>query len=247
MTCAASRRDLFRFATTVWLCTFAATACEPAPSSGPDASADATCQPDTTAKSEATSDAAAADMGGDASATTSNTWATVVVTDKTKESDCKKTTAPGAEIDAIAVYRKDQLIGVVAVGSAVVIGTLQPTCGNNAFANASTVEGPIDGSESKGVFALNGGGVEVAFGGCSACTAHVADCDGKGDPVALQPGDELDVYELDTWHVGKLATAGKCTCTSDPYEVKTRRKAGSDDGAFVLGTFTGTVSHIKVF
>jgi hypothetical protein len=226
----------------------AATACEPAPTGSPDASADVTCQADTAAKETASEVAAATDAASDVSATASNTWATVVLTDKTKESDCKKTTAPGAEIDAIAVYRKDQLIGVVAVGSAVVIGTLQPTCGNNAFANASAVEGPVDGSEAKGVFALNGAGVEVAFAGCSACTAHVADCDGKGDPIALQPGDELDVYELDDWHVKvKLATAGKCSCSRDPYEVKVRRKAGSDEGAYVLGTFTGTTSQIKVF
>lgn len=179
---------------------------------------------------------------------TATEWARLVVADRSTEPDCAKTVAPGVELDAVGLYRGGVLIGVAGVGSARLVGSLTPTCPNNDFAKAGAVEGGVDATASKGFFALNGGGVEVAFRGCSACTTFIGDCDGKGAPVALRTGDELDIYELDPWYVtyGRAAKT-TCACSADAYEVRVRRVAGSDVDGQVLGTFNGTTSRIRVW
>ncbi|MSP92126.1 MAG: hypothetical protein EXR79_10050 [Myxococcales bacterium] len=216
-----------------------AAGCTPAPPA--DATGDAnSCAADATAGAP---DAAPLPAGA-----STTQWVRLVVADRSAEADCAKTDAPGVELDAIGLYRGGVLVGVAAVGSARLVGSLTPTCPNNDFAKAAAIEGGVDATGSRGFFALNGGGVEVAFAGCSACTTHIADCDGKGAPVMLTTGDELDVYELDPWYVkyGR-ATAKTCVCTADAFEVRVRRAAGSDLDAKVLGTFTGTTSRIRVW
>lgn len=221
-----------------------------------------------------TDDAGTADVGSDAGTTdagtsdagtadavapaASYTW--VVIFDDT--TTCTGT-GPGADIDTVAVYRDGKLLGVgkpttpdYAAGS----GT---DCEKNGHAKPADVEactgplGDIDAENvSTGYLSLGGGSVELQIGGCANGKETINECDGKGDVVAIQDGDEIDVYEVDVWYqddahknpaTGKKYITGSCKCDPEPYTVYIRKTKGVDATGLEVGSHTGTaIEKLKV-
>ena len=216
-------------------------------------------------------DATDATGGGSDTGTTGDTttgptgWKSVVIYDKYTESDCKATTSPGPDIDAVALWRNVggdwKLMGVGKVGSADYKAGANPACPDNQHADADDIAavcgplGDIDGKDiSTGYLGLGGGSVELTIGGCQSDSETVTTCDGKGAPVEILDGDQIDVYEVDKWYLDNGPTGAKadgatpyitgaCTCLSETYEVEVRKetgKSGTDDK--IIGEKTGTAT-----
>ena len=211
-------------------------------------------------------DTASGDATGGADAVlpaSSYTW--VVIYDDTQTCDG---TGPGADIDVVAVYRGKDLIGVGKPGTAdyQLPAKVDATCSNpkkpNKHAKPADVEavtgplGDIDAENvSTGYLSLGTGTLELQIGGCSNGKATLEECDGKGDPVAFQDGDEIDVYEVDKWYLDndnkatskKYITLKGCVCASEPYTVFLRTAKGLDTGSVEVGSHTGTsILKLKV-
>ncbi len=151
--------------------------------------------------------------------------------------------SPGADIDCVGLYRGGKLIGVGKIGTANYAASPASTCENNKNSVAS-VEGPLNGhvyasSPDVGYVSLNGGSIEIQFGACKTGST-ITDCDGAGALVPLLPGDEVDVWEVDTTY--KSGSGGPadgnaydgCICYPDEYEVTVRSKLGADAGSVSL-------------
>ncbi len=222
-------------------------------SKGGDAGAttDANGAGDTTA-----SDAGTSTDAGAVPLAKSYTW--VVIHDMAKS--CVSGTGPGADIDMVAVYRSAKLIGVGKVSSPDYAAGATP-CKGNKHAEKDDIAacaGPLGDIEPKdistGYLSLGGGAVALQIGECQDQAIDVHDCDGKGAVVALQAGDEIDVYEVDGWYTktenpgtkAKYIT-GKCKCDSEPYQVTVANdNLGTADAAKV-GEHTGTaIQKLKV-
>lgn len=182
------------------------------------------------------------------------------------EPDCAATSSPGPDIDAIALYRNNQLMGVAKPGTAVFKAGLNPACAEKKdHSTTSDVEGPLNADESKGYFGVSNGTVEFQFGACSTATQDVKACDGKGATIDVQEGDEIDIYEVDSTYQTKSACesnantkdkskcglgpeAGQitaaCKCLAEEYEVYAESAAGS--ATVSLGKYSGTSAGIKV-
>lgn len=208
----------------------------------------------------AATDVGATDAGGSADTTASQdagavdppasyTW--VVIFDDTKT--CTGT-GPGADIDAIAVYRGGKLIGVGKPGTADYAKSAVAGCETNGHAKAADVEactgplGDIDPKEiSTGYLSLGAGSVQLQVGGCANGDTDVHKCDGKGDAIKFQDGDEIDVYEVDKYYQetenpltkAKYIT-GQCKCDSEPYTIILRKAKGGTPEDLEVGSVTGT-------
>jgi len=207
----------------------------------------------------------AGDAGGQADAVapaSSYTW--VVIYDDTKT--CTGT-GPGADIDVVAVYRGGKLIGVGKPGTVVYAAPAHPaqTCTDKKNKNKHAEEddvkaaagplGDIDAKEvSTGYLSLGTGSVELQIGGCANGETDIHKCDGKGDAVAFENGDEIDVYEVDKWYqdtenpmTKKKYITGQCKCAKEPYSVYLRKTQGLDVGSVEVGSHTGTaIQNLKV-
>ena len=186
----------------------------------------------------------------------SYTW--VVIFDDTKT--CTGT-GPGADIDTVAVYRGGKLIGVGKPTTPDYAAGGAKDCDKNGHAKAADVEacagplGDINPKEiSTGYLSLGGGSVELQIGGCANGKETLHECDGKGDAVAIKDGDEIDVYEVDTWykeHENPVTKAkyitGTCKCDPEPYTVYIRMAKGVDSTGVMVGSHTGTaIEKLKV-
>lgn len=185
----------------------------------------------------------------------------VDIADGQTPTNCANTVQPGADLDAVGLYRyfKDApcaagqaagycLVAVARAGSARVVGN--PVCSVNEHDDPHQIEGPRDASTTNpdgGWFSLNGRTVEFELAGCKGHPLgelDIAHCDGRGDPVLPQPGDELDVFEVDSWYTDSGWRARTCKCVADDYQVQLR--SGADGFSICLGVFHGTTSHIRV-
>lgn len=167
-----------------------------------------------------------------------------------KEVDCKATTSPGPDLDAIGLYRAGKLIGVAKVGSAVFKKGLTPACAaENKHAEVNDIEGPLNADTDKGYFGVSNGTVEFEFGACTVSTNVITDCDGSGASVPILVGDEIDVYEVDKSYKPdgsgpqKGRASAACKCLSEDYELFVG-SAGKVDKS--LGKFTGSKPQIAV-
>jgi hypothetical protein len=210
------------------------------------------CSSSTGADADGTSTAGDASTGTDTTGTDATTqkaqYKAIVIFDKSEDPtfvNGKCGSSPGADIDAVALYRGGVLIGVGKPTTANYDTSKASTCDNKKNI-VSSVEGPLDGhvyanSPDTGYLSLNGGSVELQFGKCAAGT-DVLTCDGKGDLVAVQDGDEIDVYEVDTTYKASGGGPEKgnaydgCVCYADEYVVNLRTDKGVDVGSIVVST-----------
>lgn len=186
----------------------------------------------------------------------------VAITDRTvtTPAECSATLEAGADIDAVGLYRymatapcnaKNEaghcLVAVGRVGSAQISG--QTVCGLNSHDDPHAVEGPRDASGTGGWLTLNGRTVEFELAGCkdkAPGTVGIGQCDGLGDAVVPQTGDELDVYEVDSWYTDRSRLPRTCKCVSDDYQVDLRPARGVSTGGICAGLYRGTTSHIEL-
>lgn len=169
-----------------------------------------------------------------------------IIYDKYAEPDCKMTASPGADIDAIGLYRNGALIGVIKPGTANYKGE-KTSCVDNAHADPSSAEGPSDVYDTnKGYVGLNGGSLEFQIGGCSVSSTDITLCDGAGPSVTILPGDEFDVYEVGQEYKEKKWITEACKCISEDYEVWVRLEKGVDAGAVLVGNGKGLTTGMKV-
>lgn len=205
-----------------------------------------------------------ASSGGDASASTDAgnagpTYASVVIYDgsKAKPATCSGT-GPGADIDFVAIYRNNKLLGVGKPGTADFKAGTATGCDKNEHAakeDVAAVTGGFkdickkggkdvsdckDSDLSEGYLSLGGGSVELQFGKCQKADADKPDqdqCDGTGDLIKLMPGDEIDVHEIGAQYKSKYGM--KCVCADEGYEVDIRVEKGKDAGSKFLEGATG--------
>lgn len=227
-----------------------------------DAGADAGSSDDAATGGDATvtGDAAAAVDAGPAPLT----YESVVIYDgsKAKPTLCAGT-GPGADIDFIAVYRNKKLIGVGKVGSAKFSAGLgdcikDDNCKKNehndanaaaavtgGFGDICTKKGKAvtdckDSDLSEGYLSLGCGSVELQVGACqkaAPASTDSAECDGSGELIELQAGDEIDVHEIGANYKSKYGMS--CTCADEGFEVDVRATTGSETGSKVLGGANG--------
>lgn len=242
-----------------------ATACSATTGGDGDATSDATTASDTTGGSDSTTGGSDATGGGTDTATGPSGWMSLVIYDKFTEPDCKATTSPGPDIDAVAVWREVngewKLMGVGKPGTANYSAGVNPACPDNKHNSADDVKavcgplGDIDGKDiSTGYLGLGGGSVEVTIGACQSANETVGSCDGAGAAVEILPGDEIDVYEVDKWYLdngpnGKKADGntpyitGACKCIPETYEVELRKESGKSGASdLIVGEKTGTAT-----
>ncbi len=200
--------------------------------------------------STASGDGSGADAGPLDVAPTPKTWSWVAIYDDTKT--CAGT-GPGADIDAVALYRKGKLLGVGRPGSVQYVPPPLESCklnGHNKEFDQAACAGPlgdIDPVElAHGYLSLGGGWMAMQIGACAGAGKSLHDCDGLGEAIILQSGDEIDVYEVDTWYLntknpktGKPYITAQCKCDPEPYTVYVRKSATSGDQVEV-GSHTGT-------
>ena len=236
---------------------------------GPDASAntDANGQPQNNADRVTGADSDTGNTARGDITTGPTSWKSIVIYDKYTEPACTATASPGPDIDAVALWRNIgglwKLMGVGKVGSADYTAAANPPCQNNQHAEADDIAavcgplGDIDGQNiSSGYLGLGGGSVELTIGACQSDFETVGTCDGKGAPVEILQGDEIDVYEVDGWYLengpgGSKADGatpyitGACKCLSETYEVAVRKEAGTwgtDDKS--IGEKHGTATFV---
>ena len=211
-------------------------------------------------------DTGGADAGGSADAgATGPTYESIVIYDgsKTKPATCSGT-GPGADIDFVAVYRGGKLLGVGKKGTATYKAGTTTGCDKNEHNDAKAVEGISggfgdlcrkggkdveckDSDLSEGYLSLGGGSVELRFGKCQnadAKTTENKECDGSGDVITLQAGDEIDVHEIGAQYKTKYSM--KCVCADEGYEVDIRAKVGVDTGSKFLDGAPGGSKTFKV-
>jgi len=186
--------------------------------------------------------------GGTDTGVQKKTYKSIVIFDKSEDPtfvNGKCGSSPGSDIDAVALYRNNVLIAVGKPTSANYDTSKASTCDNKKNI-ASTVEGPLNGhvyasQPDTGYLSLNGGSVEIQFGKCGAGT-DVLTCDGSGELVAVEDGDEIDVYEVDTTYKASGGGPEKgnaydgCVCYADEYVVNLRTEKGLDAGSIVITT-----------
>ncbi len=174
---------------------------------------------------------------------------TLLIIDADKE--CSGT-GPGADLDFVAVYRAGALIGVGKPGTANYAPGTGTGCAaneHNAAGDVQSLCGPFGDLDLKdltsGYLSLGGGDVEVQLGACknaSTCvgwdaTACPDPCDGLGDVVELQDGDEIDVWEIDQKYKTDLNLT--CKCDSEAFEAMIRTAPGVDAGSISLKSKDG--------
>lgn len=154
--------------------------------------------------------------------------------------------SPGTDLDCVGLYRGGKLIAVGMPGTATYTSAQVNSCANTHNASTSA-EGPLDGymtadnAKDSGYISLNGGALEIQFGACKT-GIHITNCDGRGDLVAIESGDEIDVWEVDRNYLTASGTGADghawdgCACYADEYEVDLRPTAHSGAGAVVLPT-----------
>jgi hypothetical protein len=164
--------------------------------------------------------------------------------------DCNATAQPGADIDAVGLYRAGSLIAVGRVGvagaSTVLYTPASGACALNEHATSTTALGPRDAAGNVGFFSLNGGTLELQFAGCGNGATTIEECDGKGAAVVPQSGDEIDVYEVDQWYSDTGRMPKTCKCEAEKYELDLRSALDVSSGQVCLGQYEGTTSHIRV-
>jgi hypothetical protein len=149
---------------------------------------------------------------------------------------CSADNGPGADIDAVALIRKDETIGHGLVGSALFAEVVQDyQCKNNEcpdedckYAKISkslngsdllaSTAGPPDAQvnksgDDKGYLSLNGGILQIRIG----------NKDGQAPGQDILPGDKIKVFEVDL----TKKTDGR-TCAPERFQV-VLQKAGSPD------------------
>lgn len=224
---------------------------------------DATAGGDATTGGDATS---GGDAGGGSDAAAGPTYASIVIYDgsKAKPATCSGT-GPGADIDFVAVWRGGKLLGVGKKGTATYKAGTATGCDKNEHNDAKAVEGITggfgdicrkDGKDvsdckdsdlSEGYLSLGGGSVELQFGKCQKADAtkpDAAECDGSGDLIKLEPGDELDVHEIGANYKTKYGM--KCVCADEGYEVDVRTGVGVDTGSKFLDGAPGGSKTFKI-
>lgn len=209
--------------------------------------ADASASRDGCGPSAASSDAIG-DVSAPAPATA--TYAAVVIRDKSADPafiNGKCGASPGMDLDCVGLYRADKLIAVGKPGTGTYLPTLPTVCGNPHDVTASA-DGPLDGfayadnAQDSGYISLNGGAIELQFGACQT-GSNITNCDGKGDPVLIESGDQIDVWEVDRNYLTGSGTGAdghawdSCTCYAGEYTVELRPKVGDGTGAVPLPTF----------
>ena len=166
--------------------------------------------------------------------------------------ECSATAQPGPDIDAVGLYRTGadntkRLIGVARpAAESVTFAAASSACPLNEHASPSAASGRLDGANNGGFFSLNGGTLELKFGACSPDQKDMLSCDGKGETLTLQSGDEIDVYEIDQWYADTGHMPQTCSCVAEYYELNLRGDFGGKDGQVCLGRYKGTTSHIRV-
>lgn len=174
------------------------------------------------------------------------TYKSIVIWDKSADPSFingKCGSSPGADIDAVGLYRGGKLIAVGKPGTAKYVSSAASTCDNKKNIE-TTAAGPLDGhvfekTADTGYISLNGGSLEIQFGACKTGT-KISDCDGGGDIVEIMSGDEIDVWEVDTSYKTGSGTAADgnaydgCVCYADEYQVDARPSVGVDTGSIAL-------------
>jgi hypothetical protein len=228
-----------------------------------DGGADAGSSDDTTASGDATGGGDTTATGGDVAAVDAGpaaaTYSSVVIYDgsKTTPATCKGT-GPGADLDFVAVYRNKLLIGVAKKGTTDYKAGSDAECKKNEHNDAAAIDGVTGGfgdicakggkkvddcknsDLSQGYLSLGGGSVELQFGACQKADAAKPDndqCDGSGDLLVLQAGDEIDVHEIGEEYKSKYGM--KCVCANEGYEVDVRVTKGADAGSKFLSGAPG--------
>lgn len=126
------------------------------------------------------------------------------------EPDCKLTSSPGPDIDAIALFDKaGKLKGVAKPGTSVFKAGAKKLCeAENKKTDSTKVCGPVNGKVNEKAadteyFGLSDGTIEVQIGACSAATDDLTKCDGAGAVVEIMAGDQIGVYEVDGSYLAK--------------------------------------------
>lgn len=173
------------------------------------------------------------------------------------EPDCNATNSPGPDIDVVALYRGNILMGVGKPGTVVFKSGAKNACADhNKHNNPKDVEGGLTtkmyttATPDTGYFGLSDGTVSVRIGACQVSTADIKSCDGTGPALEIKPGDELDIYEVDaTYKKGSGSFAegiasDACKCIAESYELFVSKEDGA--GLISLGKFEGSKGQIKV-
>jgi hypothetical protein len=212
----------------------------------------AACGATTNADGDATDGTGSdATVGNDTAGTDQDTMAmptykSIVIWDKSADPSFingKCGSSPGADIDAVGLYRGGKLIAVGATGTAKYVTSSASTCDNKKNLQASA-EGPLNGhvfasNPDTGYISLNGGSIELQFAACKTGTT-ISDCDGAGALVDVMSGDEIDVWEVDgSYKAGSKTPADGnaydgCVCYSDEYQLDARPTVGVDTGSVAL-------------
>ncbi len=175
------------------------------------------------------------------------TYPTIIIRDKSADPSfihgaCGA--SPGLDFDCAGLYRGGKLIAVV--NSAVYLPASATGCVDLHTA-ATAAEGPLDGhvfqdsSQDSGYISLNGGALQLTFGGCNSGSS-ILDCDGQGITMPVQSGDEIDVWEVDSNYLLNSDTAADgnawsgCTCYADEFELNLWPAPGDGSGAVLLPT-----------
>ncbi|GEM_PF-3180179 len=195
-------------------------------------------------------DAGAADAG-----TTKTTYASIVIYDgsKAKPAVCSGT-GPGADIEAVALWRGSKLLGVGKPGTPNYAKSTAKGCADNKHGEADDIEaitgavGTIDLKAAEtGYLSLAGGSVEVQFGACTGGGDDPKACDGKGDLVKAEAGDIVEVYEIGPKYKTDFKMFKGCKCAAEGYEVDARvdkGKSGASDN--VLGGSPGDTTKFTI-
>lgn len=188
-----------------------------------------------------------------ADAVLSGSYPVLAITDRAvlTPSDCSATAQPGADIDAVGLYRNGVLVAVGRVQAPASSSTFLYTpasgaCNLNEHASPTTATGPRDATGNVGFFSLNGGTLELQFAGCGNGATSIEECDGKGEPVVPQSGDEIDVYEVDKWYSDTGRMPATCKCEGEKYELDLRTSLDVSVGQVCLGQYSGTTAQIRV-
>lgn len=171
------------------------------------------------------------DGGQGAEATAASGYNYVAIIDverqqKGEDFSCSAEQGPGADIDAVALIRKGEVIGYGLLDSAIYSESESNQCKDEDCpdkeckytdrTNAS--EGPADAvieenGDDEGYLSLNGGVLQIRIG----------QKDGQEPAQDILPGDQIKVFEVD-----QRKETDDRTCAPERYQVLLQ-KAGSDD------------------
>lgn len=193
--------------------------------------------------------------GSDVATGPKYTWVAVDGSPYT-EPDCGATSSPGADLDVIALYRGGKLIGVGKPGTAKEFAAAQPACAGKKRGTIADITGPLttkmysDATPDTGYYSLSNNRVYVQIGACTQSTEDIKVCDGAGEAIELQAGDEIDIYEVDGTYKKNGGTSASgiapdnCVCLAEDYWVGVA--VDQDTEPVELGTFKGSKSAIPV-